>query len=242
MADPYFSQNSMTLLANNEEHSSPKKDSKEDFVQAIEEYENEKLTKLKRNVGRRLLTVRTIKPAEFYESPDDLERKMRIEREKEGFVIVEVVQNQSGTMNFYKVRFDTGQTGYLSADGNHLALKIKEGSLISISKKDMAKKQSSNQSKAVLSEVIELVKNDLTRGDPATGEKWSVEKRMMDERARAFPSLKWKYEAKGIGNNRYRVTQYAAERVGPPLIRTWIVDLPAVKVKPENLAAREMYR
>ena len=90
---------------------------------------------MKRNIGRRLLTVKTINPAEFYESPDDLERKLKIKREKEGFVIMEVVQNQSGTMNFYQVKFDTGQIGYLSADGNYLEIKIKEGSLISVPKR-----------------------------------------------------------------------------------------------------------
>jgi hypothetical protein len=75
-----------------------------------------------------------------------------------------------------------------------------------------------------------------------TGEKRSVEKRMMDEKARSFPNLKWRYEAKEIGSHRYRVTQYAGEGVGPPLIRTWIVDLSTTEIKPENLAAKEMYR
>jgi hypothetical protein len=36
--------------------------------------------------------------------------------------------------------------------------------------------------------------------------------------------------------------QYAGEGVGPPSIRTWIVDLSTAEVKPENLAAKEMYR
>ncbi len=103
--------------------------------QAIEDYEKEKLAKFKQNIGRRLLTVKTINPAEFYESPYDLARKLNIKREKEGFVIVEVVQNQLGTMNFYQVKFDTGQIGYLSADGNYLQIKIKEGSLISVSRR-----------------------------------------------------------------------------------------------------------
>ncbi|MDO9351333.1 MAG: hypothetical protein Q7U55_08855, partial [Deltaproteobacteria bacterium] len=46
--------------------------------QAIEDYEKEKLAKFKQNIGRRLLTVKKINPAEFYESPDDLERKLNI--------------------------------------------------------------------------------------------------------------------------------------------------------------------
>jgi hypothetical protein len=65
---------------------------------------------------------------------------------------------------------------------------------------------------------------------------------MMDEKVKSFPNLKWRYEAKEIGNNKYRVTQYAGEGVGPPSIRTWIVDLSTAEVKPENLAAKEMYR
>jgi hypothetical protein len=89
---------------------------------------------------------------------------------------------------------------------------------------------------------VELVKNHLTLGDPVTSEKRSVEKRMTDEKTRSFPNLKWRYETKEIGKNRYRVTQYAGEGAGPPLIRTWIVDLSTAEVKPENLAAKEMYR
>lgn len=219
--------------------------------QAIEDYEKEKLAKFKQNIGRRLLTVKTINPAEFYESPDDLARKLNIKREKEGFVIVEVVQNQLGTMNFYQVKFDTGQIGYLSADGNYLQIKIKEGSLISVSRRGNAKKKDLSQSKALASQAlnragsgqaVELVKNHLTLADPVTGAKRSVEKRMIDQKMSSFPNLKWRYEAKEIGNNKYRVTQYAGEGAGPPLIRTWIVNLSTVEVKPENLAAKEMYR
>src|SRR4030066_1703378 len=129
--------------------------------QAIEDYEKEKLAKFKQNIGRRLLTVKTINPAEFYESPGDLERKLRIKREKEGFVIMEVVQNQLGTMNFYRVKLDTGQTGYLSADGNYLEIKIKEGSLISVPKRTGAKKKSLTQSNALASRAVELVKKHI---------------------------------------------------------------------------------
>ena len=242
MVDPNFSKNPLSLLVKNGEQPSSKEDSKEGPPSAIEEYEKEKLAKMKRNIGRRLLTVRTINPAEFYESPGNLERKLRIKREKEGFVIVEVVQNQLGTMNFYRVKLDTGQTGYLSADGNYLEIKIKEGSLISVPMRTGAKKKSLTQSNALASQAVELVKNHLTLADPVTGEKRSVEKRMMDEKVRSFPNLKWRYEAKEIGSNKYRVTQYAGEGAGPPLIRTWIVDLSTTEIRPENLAAKEMYR
>ena len=99
-----------------------------------------------------------------------------------------------------------------------------------------------SQSNVLASQAIELVKNHFTLADPVSGEKRSVEKRMMDQKARSFPNLKWRYEAKEIGNYKYRVTQYAGEGVGPPLIRTWIVDLSTAEIKPENLAAKEMYR
>lgn len=230
------------LLAKNKEGSSPKEDSRGAPDPGIEEYEKEKLAKMKRNIGRRLLTVKTINPAEFYESLNDLERKLRIKREKEGFVIVKVVQNQLGTMNFYQVRFDSGETGYLSADGNYLEIKIKEGNLISVPRRASAKKKSLSQSRALASQAVELVRHHLTLADSMTGEMRSVEKRMIDQRARSFPNLKWRYGAKQIGKNKYRVTQYAGEGAGPPLIRTWIVDLSMAEVKPENLAAKEMYR
>ncbi|MGA2318079.1 MAG: hypothetical protein ABSG71_17115 [Thermodesulfobacteriota bacterium] len=204
-----FSKDSSFLLAKNGEGPSPKEDSRQGPPPAIEEYEKEKLAKIKRNIGRRLLTVKTINPTEFYESPD--------------------------TMNFYQVKFDSGERGYLSADGNYLEIKIKEGSLISVPKRASAKKKNLSQSKVLASQAVELVKGHLT---PAG----SVEKRMMDEKTKSFPNLKWRYEAKEIGSNKYRVTQYAGEGVGPPLIRTWIVDLSTAEIKPENLAAKEMYR
>jgi hypothetical protein len=202
----------------------------------------EKLAKLKRNIGRRLLTVKTINPAEFYESPDNLDKTLIINREKEGFVVMEVIQDRSGTMNFYQVKFDTGQTGYLSADGNSLEIKIKEGTLVSVSKRTSAKKKSLSQSKALASQAMELFKNHLTAAHSVTGEKRSVEKRMMDEKARSFPKLKWRYEVKEIGGQKYHVTQDAGEGVGPPSVRTWIVDLSNSKVSPENLTDKELYR
>jgi hypothetical protein len=233
---------SLFLLAKNEEGSSAKEDSKVGPIPAIEEYEKEKLAKLKRNIGKRFMTVPTVNPAEFYESPDDLGRKLKVKREKEGFVIMEVVQNRLGTMNFYQVKFDTGQTGYLSADGNYLEIKVTEKSLISIVKKTGPSKKTLSQSKARASQAMELVKNHITLTDPATGKKRSVEMRMIEQKTRSFPNLKWRYEAKEIGKNKYRVTQSSGEGAGPPLVRTWIVDLSTTEVNPENLAAKEMYR
>jgi hypothetical protein len=217
------------------QHSSPQEDSKSSPIPAIEEYEKEKLAKMSRHIGRRFMTVPTINPVKFYESPDDLERRLRLKREKEGFVIMEVVQNQSGMMNFYKVKFDSGQIGYLGADGSHLEIKIAEGSFMSVPKRGSSKKKDVSQSKALVSQAVELVKNHPTPNG-------SIEKRMKDEKTKSFSNMKWRYEAKEIGKNKYRVTQYAEERMGPPFLRTWIVDLSTREVRPENLAAKEMYR
>jgi hypothetical protein len=231
----HFSKEPSPLLAKNEEPSPPGEDSKKSSPPGIDEYEKEKLAKFKSNIGKRYLTVKKINPAEFYESPDDLEKRLIIKREKEGFVIKEVVQNHSETMNFYRVRFDTGQIGYLSADGNYLELKIKEGSLIFVPKGGKARKQSSVQSKVLAAQAVELVKNHPT---PAG----SVEKRMMDEKAKSFPFPRWRYEANEIGGKKFRVLQYVEERSAPPFVRKWIVDLSTTEIKPENLAAKEMYR
>ena len=238
----HFSKDSPSLLAKNEESPSTKEDSKPGPIPAIEEYEREKLAKLKRNIGRRLMIVPTINPATFYESPDDLGKKLRIKREKEVFVIREVVQNRLGTMNFYQVKFDSGEVGYLSADGNNLEIEIKKGSLISLAKPATRKKKSLGQSKALVSQAVKLVKNHPTLADPVTGRKRSVEMRMVEAKEKSFPNLKWRYETKEIGRSKYRITQYAREGGGPPLIRTWIVDLSTNEVIPENLAAKEMYR
>jgi hypothetical protein len=197
---------------------------------------------MKRNIGRRFLTEPTINPTAFYVSPDDLEKKLRVKKEKEAFVIVEVVQNRSGTMNFYRVRFDSGEMGYLGADGNNLEMEIKKGGLISLAKKASTKKKSLSPSKALASQAMEWVKDHPTLADPVTGRKRSVEGRMVEEKEKSFPNLKWRYEAKEIGRNKYRVTQYTREGGGPPLIRTWIVDVSTKEVAPENLAAKEMYR
>jgi hypothetical protein len=101
-----------------------KKSSKE-----IEDYEKEKLAKYKRNIGKKFLAVQTVHPPEFFESPNDLKKKIKL-KEKEEFQVMEVVQNQSGTMNFYKVRLEGGKIGYLGADGNNLEIRTKDGSLI----------------------------------------------------------------------------------------------------------------
>ena len=233
---------SMSLLAKSEEGDSPKEDSKVIPPKVIEEYEKEKLAKMKQNVGKRLMTAPTINPAEFYQSPDDLGKRVRVKREKEGFIIEKVVQNRLGTMNFYQVKFDSGETGYLGADGNNLEIRIKEGSLISVPRKARASKESLNQSKVRASQAMELVRSHATLTDPTTGRKRSVEMRMVEEKMRSFPNLKWRYEAKEIGRNKYRVTQYSGEGAGPSLIRTWIVDLSIQEVNPENLAAKEIYR
>jgi len=233
---------SLLLLAKNEEGASIQEDSKVIPPKVIEQYEKEKVAKMGQNVGRRLMTAPTINPAEFYESPDDLGKKIGIKREKEGFIIEKVVQNRLGTMNFYRVKFDSGETGYLGADGNNLEIRIKEGSLISVPKKTTMVRRGSSQSKVRASQAEELVKNDATLTDATTGKKRSVEMRMIEEKARSFPNLKWRYEAKEIGKNIYRVTQYSREGAGPPLTRTWIVDLSTTEVSPENLAAKEMYR
>jgi hypothetical protein len=233
---------SLSLLAKNEEGASPKEDSKVIPPKVIEDYEKEKLAKLKKNVGRRLITAPTINPAEFYESPDDLEKRVRVEREKEGLIIEDVVQNRLGTMNFYRVKFDSGETGYLGADGSNLEIKIKEGSLIPVPKRATSSKRSLGQSKGRASQAVELVRNHPTLTDPTTGKKRSVEMTMVEEEMRCFPNLKWRYEAKEIGRYKYRVTQSSGEGAGPPLIRTWIVDLSTTEVTPENLAAKELYR
>ena len=233
-AGQHFYRDSSFLVVRNGEESSLREDSKESLPPGIEEYEKQKLAKLKSNIGKRFSTVKKINPAVFYESPDDLKTKLVIKREKEGFVITEVVQNQSGTMNFYQVKFDTGQVGYLNADGNYLELKIKEGGLIFVPKRGKARKPSSVQSKDA-AQAVELVKKHPT---PAG----AVEKRMMDEKAKSFPFPRWRYEAKEIGGKKFRVLQYVEERSAPPFVRTWIVDLSTTEIKPENLPAKEMYR
>ncbi len=229
-----FIQINQFLIAKEGKGSTTGEDSKIGSPPGIDDYEKEKLAKFKSNIGKRYLTVRKINPAEFFQSPDDLERKLTIQREKEGFVITEVVQNRLGTMNFYQVKFDTGQIGCLSADGNYLELKIKEGSLIYVPKRKSTKKGSSRPS-ALEAQAMELVRNHPT---PAG----SVEKRMSDQKAKSFPFPRWRYEAKEIEGKKFRVFQYVEERSTPVFVRTWIVNISTKEIKPENLAAKEMYR
>jgi hypothetical protein len=94
------------LLAKNGKGSPPGEGSREGTPKSIEEYEREKLNRLKRDVGRRLIAIGIDRHAEYYESPDRLEEKI-LPKEKEGFLILEVVQNTKETMYFYKIRFDS---------------------------------------------------------------------------------------------------------------------------------------
>jgi hypothetical protein len=205
---------------------------------AIEDYEKEKLAKYKRNIGKRFLAVRTAHPPEFFESPDNLKNKIKF-KEKEEFQVMEVVQNQSGTMNFYKVRLEGGKVGYLGADGNNLEMRITDGSLIPITPK-VGKRTGTSREQA--SRAIDLVKNHLIPSDPVSKDKRSVERRMLETRATSHPKLKWRYEAKEIGTNRYRVTQIAEGESDRTVFRTWVVDLSTRKVTPENQAAKDLYR
>lgn len=220
-------------------------DSKPESIPAIEEYEKQKLSRLKQNIGRKFLVPRTVRPAIFYESPESPSGRISY-KEKEGFAIMDVVQNRSGTMYFYKVKFDSGKIGYLGADGNALEILIREGSLIPAGKvrtrrlPQKVKEQPSGQTVDMSSEAVEMVRNHITTPDPVTGERKTVEMRMIDAKSK-FPNLKWRYGAKEIGPHRYRVTQYSEEGFDRQTIRTWIVDLHQVKVMPENTAAKRLY-
>jgi len=75
-----------------------------------------------------------VNPTTFYVSPDDLERKLRVKKEKEAFVIMEVVRNRLGTMNFYQVNLIQG-SGLFRCGWNNLEIEIKKGSLISLLKR-----------------------------------------------------------------------------------------------------------
>jgi len=237
-----LSENTVAASVKNDQESPPRRDSKGKSIKAIEEYEKEKLARLKKNIGKHFMAVKTVRPPEFYESPDNLERKIGI-REKEEFFIMEVVQNQLGTMNFYKVRLESGKTGYLSADGSNLEIRIKDGSIMPITKRVGKKKLPSvTASKEKASKAVELVKDHLIPSDYVSKDKRSVERRMIEVKATSSPNLKWRYEAKEIGNNKYRVTQYAEGESDRTITRTWIVDLSTGKVNPENLAAKKMYQ
>jgi hypothetical protein len=201
---------------------------------AIEEYEKEKLARFKKNIGKRFLAVKsTGRPPEFYDSPEQSAKKLKYS-DKEEFSILEVVQDQASTLHFYKVKFESGIEGYLGADAYPLDLRIKEGTLIPVTKRRIAKPSAASRA-------IDLVKNHLLPPGPEGGQGKSVEKRMTDAKT-AYPKLKWKYEAKRIGSGLYRVTQYAEGESGLPVARTWTVTLSTGNVQPENLAAKELYR
>jgi hypothetical protein len=233
--------NGLIQIAKGEEKGS-RGESKAYGDRIIEEYEREKLAKFKRNIGKRYLVIKTVRPAEFYKSPEDLDRSFTIQKEKEGFIITEVIQNRSGTMNFYQVIFDSGEMGYLSADGNYLEIKILEGSIIPLTRRASVKEKSSGRPKGSSHKAVELVKNHLIKIDPMTGQRVSVELRMTEAKARFFPNLKWGYEAREIGNNRYRVVQYSEGEEKSSLLRTWIIDLSTLTVHPENRAAQTLYQ
>jgi hypothetical protein len=209
--------------------------------QTIEEYEREKLAKLKQNIGKRYLVARTARPAEFYKNPEEQSKSFTIQKEKEGFLITEVVQNRPGTMNFYHVVFDSGETGYLSADGNYLRIKTLEGSIISLSRTS-ARGRDLSFSKGSPSKAVELVKKHLIKMNPMSGEKISVESRMAEARTRFFPSLKWRYEAREIGHHRVRVIQFSEGEESWTILRTWVVDVSTHAVQPENQAAQSLYQ
>jgi hypothetical protein len=202
---------------------------------AIEEYEKEKLARFKKNIGKRFLAVKSsTRPPEFYDSPEQSAKKLNY-RDKEEFSILEVVQDQASTLHFYKVKFESGIEGYLGADAYPLDLRVKEGSLIPVTKRRVVKPSPA-------SSAIDLVKNHSLSPGPEGGQGKSVEKRMTDAKATAYPRLKWKYEAKRIGSGLYRVTQYVEGESELPVARTWTVSLSTGKVQPENLAAKELYR
>jgi hypothetical protein len=234
-AGQHFYGDSSFLFAKNGERSPSAEDSRGGSLPGIEKYEEGKLAKMKKNIGRRFLAVKKINPAEFYKSPDDLEKKLVIKEEKEAFVITGLVQNHSKTMNFYQAEFDTGQVGYLSADGIYLDIKIKEGSLLPARKRASTKKSRLSQAKAFSSQAVELVKNHPTPGG-------AVEKRMVDQKAKSFPYPIWRYEANKIGEKKFRILQHVEEINAPPFVREWTVDLATREVRPENAAAKEMYR
>ena len=240
-ASPKFSGNALFASVKNEQEKASPEDSKGKPIKAIEDYEKEKLAKMKKNIGKLFMAVRTAHPPEFYESPENLGKKIGV-REKEEFLILEVVQNRSGTMNFYKVRFESGKIGYLSADGNNLEIRIRDGSIMPMTKRVSTKRVSPEAKGKQASKALEMVKHHLIPSDSVSKDKRSVERRMIEVKATSSPNLKWRYGAKEIGNNKYRVTQYAEGESDRPIHRTWIVDLSTGKVRPENVAARELCR
>jgi hypothetical protein len=256
MVDAYSFENAQTRWVKNEKSSSAKEDlkpilvaeqeeSKPESIPAIEEYEKQKLNRLKRNIGRKFLVPRTVKPVTFYEKPESSSGKISY-KEKEGIVITNVVENSSGMKYFYQVKFDSGKIGFMNADPYVLDILVREGNLIPTgrvgAKRSLPKEREgpSGQTVDMSSEAVEMVKNHVTTPDPVTGERKTVEKRMHDAKSK-FPNLVWRYAAKEIAPHQYRVTQYSEGGLDRQTTRTWIVDLHQVKVTPENTAARRLY-
>jgi len=255
MADGHPSKNSQAQWVRNENPSSTKdsepgsvhapEESKPESIPAIEEYEKQKLNRLKRNIGRKFLVPRAARPATFYEKPESSSGRISY-KEKEGIVITNVVGNSLGTLYFYQVKFDSGKIGYLSADAYVLDILVREGNLIPAGRVGLKqlppkiKEGPSGQTVDMSSEAVEMVKNHITTPDPVTGERKTVEMRMIDAKSK-FPNLTWRYGAKEIAPHQYRVTQYSEGGLDRQTIRTWIVDLYHVKVTPENTEARRLY-
>ncbi len=219
----------------------PQRGQPEGQAQILEEYEKEKRSKMKRNIGRRYLIVRSARPVEFFRSPEESNQGFVIQKEKEGFLITEVIQNLSGTMNFYYVLFDSGETGYLGADGNYLEIKTLDRSLIPLGKRDW-KGKGQPPLKGSFLKAVEMVKSHLIKIDPMTGGRISVESRMKEIKSKVSPHLKWTYEAQGINPDRVRVIQWSEGEEPTLIIRTWVVDLFPQRVLPENISAQKLYR
>lgn len=211
-----------------------------DHEKGLEAYEKEKLAKWKRHIGKRYLVLQTISPVEFFKNPEELDRRFVIQKQKEGFLITEVVQNLSGSMNFYHVLFDSGEMGYLGADGNYLEIKTLEGSLIPLSARGNKKKEGVVRPKESSHRAIELVKRHLIKIDPMTGERISIESQMKGK-AKKNPRLKWWYEAREISANRVRVIQWSEGEAQSYVVRIWGVDLLTQQVFPENESAKRVF-
>lgn len=227
----------MCLLIGNEV--SPQRGDRSEQEKAIEEYEKEKLAKWKRHIGKRYLAVQTLRPVEFFRSPEEPDHRFVIQKQKEGFLVTEIVQNRSGTMNFYHVLFDSAEMGYLGADGNYLEMKILDGSLILLTPRDHKKKGASRPIESS-HRAIELVKRHLIKIDPMTGDKISVESQMK-EKAKKNMNLKWWYEAREISSRHVRVIQWSEGEERFYVIRIWRVDLLTQQVLPENESAKRLF-
>lgn len=137
--------------------------------------------------------------------------------------------------------FDSGQAGYLSADGNYLGIKIREGSIIPLSRTG-AKGKEFGSSKDSSLQAVEQVKNHLIKMNPMSGGRMSVELRMLEKKAKFFPNLKWIYETREFRHNRVRVIQFSEGADSSSILRTWIVELSTQTVQPENQAAQRLYQ